>query len=138
MIEETIMDALKVDVVLISKVTTYASSPAIFTELAPQSAEFPYITINITRNQTIGDLMLQDMSLMVDYWGYGATRTNARIASERIEFLLENKQFTDDRYSSIRIWFYSGGWVEDTDPRAIHYNHQFTVKACRKKWINQL
>ena len=75
---------------------------------------------------------------MIDFWSFDTTRVKAREASERIEYLLDNKQFTHERYSSIRIWFFSGGWVEEEDPRAIHYNQQFTVRACRKKWIDNL
>jgi len=73
---------------------------------------------------------------MVDYWGYDTTRVKAREASERIEYLLDQKQFnTDARYDTIRVWLFSGGWVQEEDPRAIHYNQQFTARASRKKWI---
>ncbi|GAG27039.1 unnamed protein product, partial [marine sediment metagenome] len=138
MIEKTIIDALKPDPVLKTKVTLYAGEAAIFSRLAPEQAKQPYITVNITRSQTIGDLVLHDFILMVDYWDYGTSTKKAGEASERIEYIFDNKQFDHERYSSIRIWFFSGGWVSEEDPRAIHYNQQFSVRACRKKWINQL
>ena len=138
MIEKTIIDALKADSTLRARVTKYAGEAAIFSELAPEAAKTPYITINLTRSQTSGDLILHDFTLMVDFWSFDTTRKKAREASERIEYLLDNKQFTHERYSSIRIWFFSGGWIEEEDPRAIHYNQQFIVRACRKKWIDQL
>lgn len=136
---ETIIDVLKVDSALKARVTKYANEPAIFSELAPKAAIEPYVTINLSRNQTSGDLVLHDFILMVDFWGTDTTRVKTREASERIEFLLDNKQFdTDTRYHKIRIWFFSGGWVEEDDPRAIHYNQQFTVRASRMKWIENL
>lgn len=139
MIEKTIIDTLKADSVLKARVTKYANEAAIFSELAPEAAVEPYITINISRSQTMGDLVLHDFTLMVDYWGLDTTRVKTREASERIEYLLDNKQFdTDGRYHKIRVWFFSGGWVEEDDPRAIHYNQQFTVRASRKKWIETL
>jgi len=136
MIEKTIIDALRVDSALKARVTKYDSEPAIFSDLAPEAAKLPYVTINLTRSQDIGDPVLHNFILMVDYWGYDTTRVRAREASERIEYLLDQKQFNaDGRYDTIRIWFFSGGWVQEDDPRAIHYNQQFTVRASRKKWI---
>jgi len=139
MIEKTIVDALRADAVLISKVSLYNKHPAIFSELAPEAAIQPYITINLSRSKASDDLVLHDFILMVDFWGTDSTRVDTRIASERIEYLLDNKQFhTDLRYHTIRVWFFSGGWVEDNDPRTIHYNQQFTVRASRMKWIENL
>lgn len=138
MIESTIINALKADTVLRAKISRYAGGYAVFSRLAPEAAKLPYVTINLTRTQTPGDLILHDFILMVDYWDVGTSIKNAGEASERIEYIFDNKQFTHSRYSSIRIWFFSGGWVEDEDPRTIHYNQQFTVRACRKKWIDNL
>jgi len=138
MIESTIISALKADTVLKTKVTLYSGSPAIFNRLAPEQAKMPYVTIDITRSPTPGELILHNFILMVDYWDSGTSTKKASEASERIEYILDNKQFTHARYTSIRIWFFSGGWVEDGDPRTIHYNQQFSVRACRKKWIDNL
>ena len=138
MIEKTIIDVLKADPVLKSRVTRYNSTPAVFSELAPEQAKTPYVTIDLTRSKSSGDLILHDFILMVDFWDYGTSRKKAREASERIEYLFDNKQFNHERYSKIRIWWFSGGWVVEEDLRAIHYNQQFSVRACRKKWIDQL
>lgn len=138
MIESTIIDALKADATLRTKISRYDKGYAIFSRLAPEAAKLPYVTINLTRTQTSGDIVLHDFILMIDYWDFGTSTKRAGEASERIEYIFDNKQFTHTRYSSIRIWFFSGGWVEDEDPRTIHYNQQFSVRACRKKWIDQL
>jgi len=136
MIEKTIIDALRGDAALALIVTTYNGNPAIFSELAPEEATEPYITVNITRNESIGDLILHDFNVMVDIWGRDSTRVSVREASERIEYIFDNKQFNSDaRYDTIRTWFVSGGWIEEADPRDVHYNHQLTARAGRKKWI---
>lgn len=145
MIEQVIVDALKKDSVIKTLVTRYAHDPAVFSELAPEAAKEPYITINLSRNST-NSLVLMVMNLQVDVWGYDTTRVDIRKISERIEFVFDNKIFqkpyntliSDSRYTSIRIWFFSGGWIEEEDPRAVRYNQQFTVRACRKKWVDQL
>ena len=137
MIEKTILDALRGDAVLASDLAVFNTRPAIFSELAPESAKEPYITFNITRDESSGDIVLHDFVVMVDWWGRNTSRVNTRIASERIEYIFDNKQFNNDaRYDTIRMWFVSGGWVEERDPRDIHYNQQFTARAGRKKWIN--
>lgn len=144
MIETAIINALKADAAIRQRVTKYDSEASIFSEFAPESVKLPYITIDLYRNKLSDDLVLHSFTLMVDYWAYttegglGTTRKIAREASERIEFLLDNKQFQSDRYDTIRVWFFSGGWVEDEDTRTVHYNQQFIVRAGRKKWIHQL
>ena len=136
MIEKTILDALRGDATLASKLTVFNYRPAIFSELAPESAKEPYISFNITRNESSGDLVLHDFTIMVNIWGRETTRVSIREASERIEYIFDNKQFNSDtRYDTIRTWFVSGGWVEEQDPRDVHYNQQFTARAGRKKWI---
>lgn len=145
MIEQIAVDALKKDSVLKTLITRYEHEPAVFSELAPKAAVEPYITINMSRNAT-NSLVLQTMEMMVDVWGYDTTRVDIRAISERVEYIFDNKIFqksyqsliTNARYTDIRIWFYSGGWIEEDDPRAVRYNQQFTVRACRKKWIDQL
>jgi len=137
MIEKTIIDALRGDATLVSLVTKYRAKPAIFSELAPEPVKEPYITINISRNPANDDLVVQEFVIMINVWGRENSRVNVRRASERIEFIFDNKQFNSDaRYDTIRTWFVSGGWVEEADPRDVHYNHQFTARAGRKKWIN--
>jgi len=136
MIEKTIIGALRADTVLASKITKFESRPAVFSELAPESAKEPYVTINISRNPAAGDLIIHEFTIMVDSWGTESTRKATREASERIEYIFDNKQFNSDaRYDTIRVWLFSAGWVEEADPRAVHYNHQFIARAGRKKWI---
>jgi glutathionylspermidine synthase len=139
MIEQTIINALRADTTLAGYVSSYSAAPAIFANEAPENSELPYITVRITRNALADDSVFHDFNIYVDYWDYNKSRSNANKAAERVEFVLDQKTYNaDTRYSTIRTWFFSGGWVEDTDPRDIHYNVQFSARATRKKWIQQL
>ena len=143
MIEDIIINALKTDSALKSLISKYKGLPSIFSELAPEDAIFPYVTFSINRNRE--DSVIQNMLLNVDFWDTNSTRVGARSASERIEYLLDNKIFEEvgsetgnKRYSTIRIYFSSGGIVDDNDPRVVHYNQIFTIRATRSKWIKNL
>jgi hypothetical protein len=137
MIESVILSALKADAQLIALVSTFRGQPAIFSDTAPEGVIKPYITFRLDR-RSANDLAVAEFSLYVDYWDYSISRVNARKASERIEFLLDQKDFEHERYSTIRVSFFSGGPVEEDDLKAIHYNQLFDVRAFRKKWIDQL
>ena len=141
MIEKTIIDVLKADSTLTNYLSLYDHSAAIFSEDAPEKAIEPYITIYVERNgNPESPLILQEMDLYIDIWDSSPSRKAVREASERVEFLLSgnNKIDTDPRYDSIRIWFQSGGPIQETDPRRIRYNQLFYIKASRKKFIQQL
>jgi hypothetical protein len=138
MIEASIITALKADAVLTTYVSTYGGSPAIFSEEAPEDANDPYITISLRRNASEDDSVIQIFNLYVDYWDNSISRANSRAAAERIEFVLDHNTFDDSRYSGARCRFFSAGPVDEEDPRAIHHNLQFTIRAARKKWMQQL
>lgn len=137
MFESTILQILQNDAELSSYVTTYAGQSAIFSEFAPEGATKPYITFRIDRRSS-DHPAIAEFSLYTDYWDYGTSRVNARKASERMEILLDKRYFEHERYSRIRVSFFSGGMVDEDDPLVIHYNQQFSVRACRKKWIDEL
>lgn len=137
MIESAIINKLAADAALTALLSTYGVSPAIFSEEAPENAKEPYITIRLMRNSG-PDSIIELFSLYVDYWDLKKSRVASRSAIERIEFVLDNAVLDHDRYSSIRIWHFSAGPVEGTDPRDIHHNIQFEIRACRKKWIRQI
>jgi len=139
MIDKTIIDALKADSALAGFLTTYANSPSIFANEAPEDAALPYITVRITRNASTEESIFHDFNLYIDIWDFDKSRADTNKTAERIEFVLDQKTYSSDsRYGTIRTWFFSGGWVEDIDPRNIHYNMQFSARAARKKWIQQL
>jgi hypothetical protein len=137
MIESAIIAALKADTALAALVTTYESSPAIFSDDAPESATLPYVTIAVSNNSAV-DFVIDEFNLYVDYWGAGSSRANSRSAAFRIECALDGKTFSNTRYANIRCRKFSSGPVQDSDPRDIHYNVQFQVRAGRSAFTAQL
>ena len=136
MIESTILQVLQSDSELVSYVTTFAGLPAIFSESAPEGAKKPYVTFRIAELSPAHTAIAR-FSLYTDYWDYGTSKATARKAAERMKFLLDQKYFEHERYSMIRVSFFSGGMVDEDDPLVIHYNQQYSVRACRKKWSEQ-
>ena len=137
MFEDALHSRLSADANIQAVVSTYQGAPAIFSDVAPEEAERPYITFTIERN--INDMIaLCEFTVDVDYWAYGDSRVDARAAVEYIEFSLDIAQLSNARYDKIRFYTPSSGPVNENDPRAIHYNVQFDVRASRKKWMGQL
>ncbi len=137
MFESSVLPVLQSDPELTSSITTFANLPAIFSDSAPKGAAMPYIVFRIERLGS-NHLPIAQFVLYVDYWDYGTSKVKARKAAERIEFLLDRKVLEHERYSTIRVSFFSGGTVPDDDPKAIHYNQQFSIRASRKKWIDEI
>lgn len=139
MIEKTVLDILKADTALIDILTKYEGRPAVFSDAAPEKAVKPYLTFYIERDNTETSI-IQTMTGFFEYWDTTKSSVNARIVSERIEFLFGFKIFKniDERYGSIRTWFNTGGWIDEGDPRDIRYNNTVYIRAARKKWSQQL
>jgi hypothetical protein len=137
MFESTILTALQSDATLAALVTTYNNSPAIFSDVAPEGAEMPYITFRITEGIS-NHPVIKTATLYTDYWHYGTSKAKARQAAERMELLLDKKEFEHERYSNIRVSFFSAGSVDEDDPKVIHYNQMYQCRMGRKKWSEQL
>jgi hypothetical protein len=131
MFESSLLPVLRDDATLASLVSTFANSPSIFSEFAPEKAAFPYIVFRITRSMDIESEAVQKFNIYVDYFNYGVSGVQSRQAAERIEMLLDRTNLQHARYNSIRIFFFSGGTVNEDDPRAIHYNLMFEARAGR-------
>lgn len=135
MFESTLLPILRDDPVIPGLVGTYGSGnrPSIFSDFAPEGASLPYIVFTITRISDT-DLTIQRFSLNVDFYDYCKSAVNSREFAERIEYLLDRRKLDSTRYGAIRIFKFGGGPVVEDDPRAIHYNMQFEVRAGRKAW----
>jgi hypothetical protein len=81
----------------------------------------------------------EQFNVYVDFYDNDKSRSNSRKAAQRVEFILDQTTLTtDSRYDTIRFFFESGGPVPDPDPRIIHYNLQFSARAGRKAWAQQI
>lgn len=137
MFESAIYNALRADTELLKYVSRFRSIPAIFADQAPEGAKMPYIVFRIRRSNDEA-VPVQKFSIYIDYYDHGKSAVNSRKAAERIEFVLDRAELDHERYSNIRVFFFDGAPMDDTDPRIIRYNMQFSARAGRKKWIDQL
>jgi hypothetical protein len=137
MFESALLEKLKSDTELLSYVSSFAGQPAIFSEFAPEAVEMPYIVFRISRNAT-DNLPVQEFTINIDYYDFEKSSQNSRKSSERMEFILDRAELNHERYDIIRLFFVSGSQVEQSDPRAIFHRMQFSGRAARKKWIEQL
>lgn len=134
MFESTLISTLKAVSSLTSLLTTYKSSPAIFSDYAPEEAVRPYIVCSITKNST-ESLVCDSFIVNIDYWDYDKSRTNARLACEIVEKNLDTAILTNERYTTLRFYRGSSGLLEDPDPKVIHFNCQMSARGTRKKWM---
>lgn len=139
MIESLIVDTLTSDTTLISYLSDTFAAPSIFSELAPQGAEYPYLVIRLERKENAFDKVMQIFTLYVDiYDELAPTRVVGRQIAECIEFDLDNKLLAHERYNTVRILFDSENIIYETDPRAMHYILGFNIRATRSKWAENL
>jgi len=138
MFESSLLEALQGDSALSALITTFGGLPAIFSGAAPETAELPYVIFKIHRSNP-GAAAVHKFDVMIDVYGYDTTEKTVHEASERIEFLLDRGILQHARYGCIRLFFQSGGPVDDEDdPRSIHENLLFEARAGRKKWSTDI
>lgn len=138
MFESSLLQALQSDSELTALLSTFEGAPSIFADAAPQTDALPYIVFTIRRSSSDSD-PVQVFNVMIDIFGYGTSGAAARNASERVEYLLDRGILQHERYDCIRLFFQSGGLVEDyEDPRSIHENLLFIARAGRKKWSQNM
>jgi len=130
MFESALITKLAADDILAYYLTEYSGAPAIFSDLAPEDAVMPYAVVRIIRNSNECPAV-QEFTVYVDYFDYDNSAVNSRKAAERIELILDRVHLEHAKYKTIRMFFFSGGPVIEPDPRAIHYNLQFTARAGR-------
>lgn len=116
--------------------STFENSPSIFSEAAPESVAFPYITFRILR-MSAEDSSVQKFTIFLDYWDYDLSRSTARKAGKRLERLLDNIILQHDDFKSIRIFYFDDSFIQESDPRTIHLNMQLSARAGRLKWASQ-
>lgn len=133
-IESTILDVLKADSTLTALVSTFESSPSIFTDSAPEAAATPYIVCNFM--QLNAPLEIGHFNLFINFFDYDKSAAAARSALLRIQVLLDDMSFEDDdnEWNAIRVFHEGGGHVPTPDARDIHYNAQYSIRAGRLAW----
>lgn len=137
MFESALHAKLSGDLTLAGYLETFEGRPAVFSEMAPEKAVMPYITFKIDRRQG-PDPVVQQFNVYVDFWDFDKSRANSRKAARRIELLLDRSELSTGDYSCVRLFFFSGGPIDEADPREIHQNLQFEARAGRKSFCDNL
>jgi hypothetical protein len=140
MFESALQTALTGDTALALCLSSYGGAPAVFSESAPEDLahDATYITYRIDK-QDGGHLAVDSFTVYIDVWAYAEGRATARAAVQCIDELLDYQELTGHtRYHKIRFFRYSGGPVPESDPRGYHYNIQFTARAGRRAWCENL
>ncbi len=137
MFEVELRNKLIADAILISYVSTYKNTPAIFNVSAPEGKEFPYVTFYIRK--VPNDLIIDEFTIMIDFWDYGDSWKKANDFAKRLELILDFSEVNTDELSNIRIRQSSGtGPILEPDPKAIHFNCQYRARAGRKAFIENM
>lgn len=137
-VESTVINALKGDATLQGLITEFAGSPAVFIDMAPETAITPYIVCRFDRLPSPVDIA--EFNVFIGYFDYSTSSAQARDASLQIEKILDYQVFDDpeNEYNDIRIFLETGGSIPTQDPRNIHYNLQFLLRAGRLAWSANL
>ena len=136
MFESALLNKLSSITGMSSYVSTFEGSRAIFSEIAPEKAKMPYLVFRILPSASEG-LPVKEFTVFIDYFDYNVSRVKSRNCAEAIEFSLDRAILEHARFNCIRLFYFAGSPVIEEDPRAVHYNLQFTARGGRKKWLDE-
>lgn len=135
MFEGPFKTLLAADADIVSRLSTYAGAPAIFSEIAPETAETPYIIFDIEKAFS-DNLAVAAFRVTVDIYHLSQSGKTAREIEERIEFVCDREEIkTDTRFDTIRLFYEDGRPVENTDIKIRKRVVTLTARGGRKKWI---
>jgi hypothetical protein len=135
MIEDIIYNNCVADAVLATTLSTFSGAPAVFSELAPETAARPFIVYRVVPSGVDGAIM--SFYVFFDYFDLNTFRTKSRTAAERIQHVFDEMVFHGANLNDVRFKFFAGSPIEAADPRDVHYNLQFSARGTRAKWLTQ-
>jgi len=134
MFEASLIDLLAADTALVALLSTYKTEPAIFSWVAPQVAETPYIVFDIDKN-AVENLAATGFDIVLDIYDRNESGSDMRDIAERIEFVCDRALIrTDSRFGTIRLFYEDGREVENSDIKIRHYIVRLSARAGRKAW----
>ncbi|MCO4819785.1 MAG: hypothetical protein KC517_09185 [Bacteroidetes bacterium] len=136
MFESALYEKLISDGILAERLAVYNGKPAVFSGLAPEDAERPWITFSITRYNT-ESIPVDRFNVYIDYFDNTVSSKEANEAIMQIDIMFDNQVLNNERYDHIRFYRVSSGSVPEDDRRKLHYNFQFSARAGRKAWMEQ-
>lgn len=137
MIEATIKSTMEADATLTGLLSSFNSSPAVFSSIAPEAATMPYIVMQIGQYDTVNPAV-KGFDVEVYVYDSGHSGAVMRSIAERIEFIFDYLvSDTDERFDNIRFRFVEGREIENSDTEVQRYLCRLTARAGRKKWAQE-
>lgn len=137
MFEGSLITYLAADSALVALLSTYKSAPAIFSNVAPQKAEKPYIVFDINEYET-ENLAASGFDIDFEIIDFVGSAKTVRGIAERIKFICDHNCITGDaRFDTIRMYRQSGREIELKDIEKRKYIFSMTARAGRKKWAEE-
>lgn len=139
MFEKTLINLLAADSDLQGLLSTFESAPAIFSNVAPQRAELPYIVFDIDK-LAVENLAASGFDIVLDTYHRQESGKELREIAERIEFVCDRALIRTDaggRFQAIRIYYEDGREIENSDVKVRHYVTRLSARAGRKKWAEE-
>lgn len=135
-----LIEILRSDTKVSDTVSTFVEQseiiPAIFSDYAPESAELPYIVVKIGGSKQ-PDNVITLATVTIDYWNYDQSRQKSDEFSIAIEDLLDLKCINAENFTDIRFNITNSDYIDQSDPRSIHFNTMFTARCSRSGWMKR-
>ena len=136
MFEQEIVDFLASDPLNIY-LSTYRGRPSVFSKMAPEEVNFPYVVIDI-QEVSPPDSIITRFLLEVNVFDYSTSVSLARKIVFSISNALDNQLMQSERFSDIRIRRGTVQSVDVPDPRGIQYYMQFDARGSREYWSKSI
>lgn len=138
MFEASLITLLAADSALVALLSSFSSAPAIFTGMAPQKAEPPYIVFDMDETTTDGRVV-SAFDIVIDIYDRQESGKNMRDIATRLKYVCDLAEIkTDPEYSTIRLSWEDGREVENSDVKVRHYVTRISARAGRQAWAAQL
>lgn len=134
MFEGSLINLLGTDAQLVALLSTFSSDPAIFSSMAPQKAERPYIVFDIDKLSD-ENLAASAFIVVLDIFHRVESGKDMRDIATRITNVCDRTVILGDPlFGQIRLFYESGREVENTDIKIRHYVVTLSARAGRKEW----
>ena len=136
-VEGAILTQLRANASITALLSSLDGQPSIFTEVAPQEAEKPYMVFDVSKFPS-SNLAVDTFLIDIDYYYEGTNATNIRELIFQVELELDRAVLTCTNYSTIRFYREDDGYIDNRDIQIGHYNQQLEARGTRKRWIDNI
>lgn len=138
MFEASFKTFLESDTALTALLSEYNSTPSIFTSIAPQDAETPYIIFDIERNSGT-PLPVAAFDIYIHIFHDSESSAVVRSIANEIELYCDTQEIkSDSKFSMLRFYMEDGREVENPDITLKHYFVRLSARAGRKEFIERI